>query len=401
MGGTWDATNVADARVAVVTPVALDHAEYLGPDVGTIAGEKAGIIKRRRDRRARPPGAGGARRPGAPGRRGGGRRRPGGHRVRRAGAAGRRRRAAGAAAGPGRRVRGDLPAAVRRAPGAERGRRRWPRSRRSSAPARPPGRSSRRPSAPRSRAVRSPGRLERVRTSPDRAGRRRAQPGRDGGDRRRDQGVLRLHPAGRRRRLRRAARTSPGCSPRSRTSAPSSSSPRTARRGRCRPTSSARWRSTSSAPTGSASQPRLAEAIEEAIELAEAGPDDALGGSGVLVTGSVITAGEARTPDGRTAVVTAPDPVRAGRALGGAAAGILVLEGMATLFVPRGIAQSGDGADRRPADLPAGAGRRPHPGGGRAASSAGRARRHRAAGAAAAHRPVQQRDVVRRAAPSC
>ena len=41
--------------------------------------------------------------------------------------------------------------------------------------------------------------------------------------------------------------------------------------------------------------------------------------------------------------MTAPDPVRAGRALGGAAAGILVLEGIATLFVPRGIAQSGDG----------------------------------------------------------
>jgi hypothetical protein len=41
--------------------------------------------------------------------------------------------------------------------------------------------------------------------------------------------------------------------------------------------------------------------------------------------------------------VTAPDPVRAGRALNGAAAGILVLEGIATLFVPRGIAQSGDG----------------------------------------------------------
>jgi dihydrofolate synthase/folylpolyglutamate synthase len=46
MGGTWDATNVVDARVAVVTPVDLDHAEYLGPDVATIAGEKAGIIKR-------------------------------------------------------------------------------------------------------------------------------------------------------------------------------------------------------------------------------------------------------------------------------------------------------------------------------------------------------------------
>jgi dihydrofolate synthase/folylpolyglutamate synthase len=41
--------------------------------------------------------------------------------------------------------------------------------------------------------------------------------------------------------------------------------------------------------------PKLADAIGEAIELAEAGPDDALGGSGVLVTGSVITAGEART----------------------------------------------------------------------------------------------------------
>jgi hypothetical protein len=41
--------------------------------------------------------------------------------------------------------------------------------------------------------------------------------------------------------------------------------------------------------------------------------------------------------------MTAPDPVRAGRALNGAAAGVLVLEGIATLFVPRGIAQSGDG----------------------------------------------------------
>jgi hypothetical protein len=41
--------------------------------------------------------------------------------------------------------------------------------------------------------------------------------------------------------------------------------------------------------------------------------------------------------------VTAPDPVRAARALGGAAAGTLVLEGIAVLFVPRGIAQIGDG----------------------------------------------------------
>jgi dihydrofolate synthase/folylpolyglutamate synthase len=41
--------------------------------------------------------------------------------------------------------------------------------------------------------------------------------------------------------------------------------------------------------------PELPDALESAIELAEAGRDDALGGSGVLVTGSVVTAGEART----------------------------------------------------------------------------------------------------------
>jgi Ca2+/Na+ antiporter len=41
--------------------------------------------------------------------------------------------------------------------------------------------------------------------------------------------------------------------------------------------------------------------------------------------------------------VTAPDPVRAGRALGGAGAAILLLEGIAVLFVPRGIAQTEEG----------------------------------------------------------
>ncbi|MCZ2809865.1 DUF4233 domain-containing protein [Modestobacter sp. VKM Ac-2979] len=41
--------------------------------------------------------------------------------------------------------------------------------------------------------------------------------------------------------------------------------------------------------------------------------------------------------------MTAPDPVRAGKALGGAAAAILLLEGIAVLFVPRGIAQTGEG----------------------------------------------------------
>jgi hypothetical protein len=41
--------------------------------------------------------------------------------------------------------------------------------------------------------------------------------------------------------------------------------------------------------------------------------------------------------------VTAADPVRAARALRGAAAGVLVLEGIAVLFVPRGIAQTEGG----------------------------------------------------------
>ena len=45
MGGTWDATNIADGQVAVVTPVGLDHMEYLGDTVAKIAAEKSGIIK--------------------------------------------------------------------------------------------------------------------------------------------------------------------------------------------------------------------------------------------------------------------------------------------------------------------------------------------------------------------
>ena len=41
--------------------------------------------------------------------------------------------------------------------------------------------------------------------------------------------------------------------------------------------------------------------------------------------------------------MTAPDPVRAAKALRGAAAAVLVLEGIAVLFVPRGIAQTDEG----------------------------------------------------------
>lgn len=45
LGGTWDSTNVADGTVAVITPVAVDHAHLLGTDPVQIAGDKAGIIK--------------------------------------------------------------------------------------------------------------------------------------------------------------------------------------------------------------------------------------------------------------------------------------------------------------------------------------------------------------------
>lgn len=45
LGGRWDATNVANAEVAVVTNVSLDHAEILGPTLSDIAWEKAGIVK--------------------------------------------------------------------------------------------------------------------------------------------------------------------------------------------------------------------------------------------------------------------------------------------------------------------------------------------------------------------
>jgi dihydrofolate synthase/folylpolyglutamate synthase len=45
LGGTWDATNVVDAKVAVVTNVSVDHVEYIGPTRADITTEKAGIVK--------------------------------------------------------------------------------------------------------------------------------------------------------------------------------------------------------------------------------------------------------------------------------------------------------------------------------------------------------------------
>ena len=45
MGGTWDATNVIDADVSVIMPIDLDHTEYLGTTLTEIASTKAGVIK--------------------------------------------------------------------------------------------------------------------------------------------------------------------------------------------------------------------------------------------------------------------------------------------------------------------------------------------------------------------
>ena len=49
MGGRWDATNVVDAPVAVITPIGVDHTEYLGTEIADIAAEKAGIIAKQDD----------------------------------------------------------------------------------------------------------------------------------------------------------------------------------------------------------------------------------------------------------------------------------------------------------------------------------------------------------------
>lgn len=45
LGGAWDATNVVDADVAVICPIDLDHTHLLGETIAEIAAEKAGIIK--------------------------------------------------------------------------------------------------------------------------------------------------------------------------------------------------------------------------------------------------------------------------------------------------------------------------------------------------------------------
>lgn len=48
MGGRMDATNVVSGILSVITPISLDHCDYLGATVAEIAREKAGVVKRGR-----------------------------------------------------------------------------------------------------------------------------------------------------------------------------------------------------------------------------------------------------------------------------------------------------------------------------------------------------------------
>ena len=134
LGGGWDSTNVADGTVAVITPIGLDHRDYLGDTIAD-------------DRRARRPASSrparsrcwpsrSSRRPRSCWR-GPSRSTPWSRARDSSSASPSRGVAVGGqllgAAGAARRVRRRLPAAVRRAPGPATPPSRWPRSRPSSA----------------------------------------------------------------------------------------------------------------------------------------------------------------------------------------------------------------------------------------------------------------------------
>ena len=128
MGGRWDATNVVDAPVAVITPIGVDHTEYLGTEIADIAAEKAGIIVKQKDDlvpvdtvavigRQVPEAMEVVLAETVRGRRRG---RSRGLRIRGAGPPGGGRRPTARTAGPRRGVLRDLPAAARRTSGPQR-----------------------------------------------------------------------------------------------------------------------------------------------------------------------------------------------------------------------------------------------------------------------------------------
>ena len=260
MGGSWDATNVADGAVAVVLPIAVDHARV-----------PRQLARGDRDREGRDHQAGcrgGAGRAAA--RRGRGAARAGdrGRGERPARGPGLRRGVAGAgggrpggvAAGAARAVRRAVPAAVRRAPGPERRRR---------AGRRGGLRRGQRAAGRRARAggVR-PGDLagparDRAHRSDDRAG-RRAQPARRRGGRGGARGLVHARPADRRdrrdgRQGRRGAAGGVRAAPR-----PRRLHPELHRRARCPPAELAVVAAEVFGEDRVTVEPRLADAIDEA-----------------------------------------------------------------------------------------------------------------------------------------
>ena len=309
VGGRLDCTNVADGVVAVVTPISIDHTRLLGNTVEEIAAEKAGIIK---------PGAVAvlAQQPlgaaevllryavevGATVAREGvefgvlsREQAVGGQQLALRGLRGTYEDVYlplfGAAPGGQRGLRAGRGRGVRRGLG-----------RRRTAARRGPG-----PGGVRE------GQLARAagghQAQPHHHHRRRAQPGRDGRDRGRDRGGVHLRPPDRRlrgqRRQGRAghARRAGAAAHRHR------GDPQLLRPvdgSRARPRS---WPPRSSARTGSSRADRLDDAIETAVALAdEAVAETGPGTGGVLITGSVITAGDARRLLGPAGGELPPEP---------------------------------------------------------------------------------------------
>ena len=156
LGGAEDSTNVLQAGTCVITPIGLDHTEWLGDTIEEIAPAKAGIIHSgatlicaAQPEEAMAPILERCAEVGAT--------------VAREGASSACSTASVAVGGQVLTLQGlggvyddDLPAAARRAPGAERRRSRWPRSRRSSAPAPAHGNSTSTSSGTASRPHRRP-----------------------------------------------------------------------------------------------------------------------------------------------------------------------------------------------------------------------------------------------------
>ena len=343
---SWDATNVADAAVAVVLPIAVDHAKYLGDTPADIAHREGRDHQARLDRGPRRAGARG--RPRCCSARAA---EVGATVVREgmefgvvvAGAGGRRPDAL--AAGPAGEVRRRLPAAVRRPPGAER-RRRAGR-----------GRGLRRASSRSTRTlvraafaeVTSPGRLEIIRRSPTIVLDAAHNPHGAEATARGARGLVHVLPADRR------DRRDGGQGPRGRAGGvraaprPPRSAPRTPPSARCPPSELADAAIEIFGEDRVTVAPRLADAIDQAATLAEAG--EAFGDRARLRARCWSparwspSARPAALLTGRTSMSEAAEPRSPRR---GMCAAVLCLEAITLGLTTPVMITIADVADRRP-----------------------------------------------------